>query len=80
MENDVRPLSPSPHVLPCPQEGAPPHPQSSRKESRSLSGALHLSLKIPSQLTPQVPQRAPVERGTRLQNFPLHPSLKVPGK
>ena len=54
-----------------------PPQQSSHKERCSLSRAFQLSLKIPSQWTLQVPQWAPTERDTRLQNFLPHLSLKV---
>jgi len=77
-ENDVHPLSPPPHVLPAPQKGTPTN--SSCKERCSLSGALQLSLNIPSQQTPQVPEGAPTERDTHLQIYLLHLYLKVPSK
>ena len=48
--------------------------------SQSSWWTIQLSLKIPSQLTPQVPQWVPEERGICLQNFLLHFSLKVPSK
>jgi hypothetical protein len=76
---DVHPLSPLPHILPDPQKGAPPTELPQRemlpKWGRCfLSGALELSLKIPSHWTPQFPQWAPTETGTRLQNFYTFPS------
>jgi len=75
----VCPLSLPPHILTDPQKGAPPQ-QSSRKERCSLSEALQLSLKIPSQRTPQVPQQVPEARGVLIQSFLLYFSLKAPGK
>ena len=49
MDSDVHPLSLPSHVLPNPQRGA--SLTEPRKESCSLSGALQLSLKVPSQRT-----------------------------
>ena len=47
----------------------------------SLSRALQLSLKIPNQQTPQVPQWATMERERHPSpEFLVHLSLKVPGK
>jgi len=66
-------------LLPGLQEGARPN-RAPRKQRCSLSGALQLSLNIPSQRTPQFPQQAPTERDTHLQSFLLHLLLKVPGK
>jgi hypothetical protein len=78
MENDVRPLSGPPHVLPDPQKGAP-LTAPAKRDAPFLEPSNYL-LKIPSQRTPQFPQRAPMERDALLQSFLLHLSLRVPSK
>ena len=75
---NVRPLSPPPHILPDPYKGAPLTELLQREMLPFWTP--QLSLKIPSQQTPQVPQQAPTETGTHFQNFLLPLSLKVPGK
>ena len=76
--SDVRPLSPPPHVLLDPLKGAP-LTELLEREMVPYRSPPTIS-KIPSQRTPQVPQRAPTERDTHLQSFFLHLSLKVPSK
>jgi hypothetical protein len=75
--SDVHPVSPSPHILPDLQKGAPLTNHAKRDapflEPSTIS-------KIPSQRTSQVPHWAATERDTHLQSFLLHLSLEVPGK
>jgi len=70
-------MSPLPHVILDPQKGAP---LTELPQRCSLSGALQLSLKIPSQRTPKFPQRTLTKSEIHLRSFLLHLSLKVPGK
>ena len=78
-ENDVRPLSPSPYVLPDPQKAALPNRAPAKRDAPFPEPPNYL-LKIPSQRNSQVPQVAPVERDDLLQSFLLHLSLRVPSK
>ena len=73
---NVHPLSTPPHILPDTQKGAPLTELLLREMLPFQSP--QISLKIPSQQTPQVPQRAPTETGTHLRNFLLpHPSKSL---
>jgi len=62
MGSDVHPLSPPPHVLQDPQKGAPL--TELRQRRMHLFRSPPTISKIPSQRTPQGPQRAPTERET----------------
>ena len=65
---DVRPLSPLPHILPDPQEGAP-LTELPQREMLSFWSPLKYLLKFPVNRLPSFPQQAPTETGTHLQNF-----------
>jgi hypothetical protein len=65
---DVRPLSPLPHILPDPQEGAPPNRAPAKRDALFLDPSKYL-LKFPVNRLPSFPQQDPTETGTHLQNF-----------
>ena len=71
--SDVHPLSPPPLLKGAPLTELPQRDMLPFQSPPTIS-------KIPSQRTPQLPQRAPTERDTHLQTFFLHLSFKVPGK
>ena len=77
---DVRPLSPPPHVLPGPQEGAPsPHNRALGKRDAPFPEHSNYLLKFLVTGLPRFPN-GPLWREAPVSRTSFYPSLKVPDK